>query len=1499
MFEYRMPRPSLNAKQERSEPVCSHRPVRTPDTARRRTRRWSVTGTVFLLSSVFAFAPAPALANHPVLSMVGFQALDRVGSGIDPLEPEPKAPEALEAHLLSQSKFWEDRYNQTAAYEALQKLLNIDDKNEMALFHLGRHKAKSGDIEEARLYVSRLQESNGSPDLIERLTLIIRLYQDQGEFLTQARNLARDGRIEEALQRYAAIFGDSPPQGELAVEYYHTMAGVEGQWERAVEGLRREVERSPGERRALITLGEVLTYREETRREALDLLRPFLNEGTHSKPAVDAYRNGLIWLGGRLEDQPIYEDFLERYPNDADIQAKLSRVVSPPLIDNATALVNKGYADLFEDRLDAAVTSFSQALRETPNDANAYAGLGFARLRQENFAQAEEAFVRAAEADAKIVPTIAEAFNAAGFWRRYHDALDAREAGNLEQAEQILFEIVDLDLDDAHFAKQILAGVYSDMGQYAQAEELYLELLETRGEEPLVVAALVNVLQQQGRIEDAVLMGRRLSAEDREELGLYRAEAVLLRQKAQEAKDAGNYLLARQELEAALNQISDDPWLQLDYALLLNQLGEVRNANEVIRIMSDQVPLTNETKVALSIYALSNQDFDRTIELLESIPAGERKSGDQDLLAEAKFSQQLTEAQFEALAGDPVMARRILAQLQAESREDTPRLVRVADVYVQADASATAVGLLQKVQREGDLDELDAQTLLRMAQILGEAGERAEANDLIAILKQRPELPDNLDIELSRMRRSSVLVRTRELMDQRQYSRAFDVLSPFLEVGREDPEVLRLAGELHQRAELPERAFLYYAQALEFNERDIFAIRGAVGTAIQSGDITSATDILESSLNNMPNEPELYLLVADVALAAGDKFAAIQALEEAQRMKIRLENGDDAYLQTGAPRYQFGENTWLGTLERRLASAGFDTGTMVLASTGPVPTTVREPAPKTVDVATGLTIGDTPDVEDRLQLRPITLEQRAGARNEGTEPDILLAQNNADTGAESSERIRRLLRNLADEERRQQQQTQPSRQQGQGRPPLNQSPLSSRNRRPEQVFLEDPSERVGRSSGVRPLAPRDNLIETSSAARFEILTPPQDSLSERLTDLRWQVDDVASVSPGFRTRTGETGFSELLELKTDLRYTFGFGNNTANQPRAYIQVTPTFLTARGELDTPSQVQRFGAAGTVQGNLLDGADTVIDEFAAAGIGLSAGIDRGPLSADVGITPLGFERVNFVGGVSYLGRVSQNWYLGGELFRRAVTDSVLSYAGANDPTTGEAFGAITRTGGKINVVRDFGRGGIYFGGGVAVYNGEETDQNNYSELTGGFYLYPIQEENRSLQVGYNTTLFGFDENRRFFTTGHGGYFSPQTFISASVPVEFRGSTGRVTYGVNGAVGIQFFEEDAVAFYPDNPGLTAAALAALEVPDVDPLDPDAEIIELDPGLEDSLVYDGQETVQFGYRLGGDVNYRIAEQLELEGRLILDNAADYTETIGTFSVRYRFGGTGTRDAR
>jgi len=66
----------------------------------------------------------------------------------------------------------------------------------------------------------------------------------------------------------------------------------------------------------------------------------------------------------------------------------------------------------------------------------------------------------------------------------------------------------------------------------------------------------------------------------------------------------------------------------------------------------------------------------------------------------------------------------------------------------------------------------------------------------------------------------------------------------------------------------------------------------------------------------------------------------------------------------------------------------------------------------------------------------------------------------------------------------------------------------------------------------------------------------------------------------------------------------------------------------------------------------------------GVGVDVGYQYRGLKADVGATPFGFREQNIVGGVQYKGGLTDKVSYRLTAARRAVTDSLLSYAGARD-------------------------------------------------------------------------------------------------------------------------------------------------------------------------------------------------------------------------------------------
>jgi hypothetical protein len=131
----------------------------------------------------------------------------------------------------------------------------------------------------------------------------------------------------------------------------------------------------------------------------------------------------------------------------------------------------------------------------------------------------------------------------------------------------------------------------------------------------------------------------------------------------------------------------------------------------------------------------------------------------------------------------------------------------------------------------------------------------------------------------------------------------------------------------------------------------------------------------------------------------------------------------------------------------------------------------------------------------------------------------------------------------------------------------------------------------------------------------------------------------------------------------------------------------------------------------------------------------------------------------------------------------------------------------------------------------------------------------------------------ENLRFFTLGHGGYFSPQSFISANVPLDYRGRSGNLFYRVGGTIGLTTFTEDRTPVFANDAALQGQLQAA--------------------AASDSTInafYAGQSKSGLTGGLRGDIEYMITPQLRIGGALRFDQAADWSETRGLVYARYRF---------
>jgi len=335
-----------------------------------------------------------------------------------------------------------------------------------------------------------------------------------------------------------------------------------------------------------------------------------------------------------------------------------------------------------------------------------------------------------------------------------------------------------------------------------------------------------------------------------------------------------------------------------------------------------------------------------------------------------------------------------------------------------------------------------------------------------------------------------------------------------------------------------------------------------------------------------------------------------------------------------------------------------------------------------------------------------------------------------------------------------------------------------------------------------------------------------------------------------RSNDSESGLSKMTDVETPLEINIPAGEN-----RYAVRVTPVSLNA-GSVGSDS-ASRFGGGGASP----DGTGSQRDK----GVGLSVAYARPDegIKADLGTTPMGFKYSTAAGGLSVDRPLADNANVryGVSVSRRPVTDSVTSFAGTTDDRTGQSWGGVTANGARAQLSYDDQQVGSY---GYASWHkllGHNVESNSRTELGGGVYWYLHNAEDSKLTLGLSATGLSFENNQDFFTYGHGGYFSPQSYFALGVPVTWAQRGDRFSYQVKGSVGVQYFDQDSADYFPNDKDLQAA---------------------------NNQRYKGQSKTGVGYSLSGAGEYKFGSNFFLGANLGLDNAQDYKQFTGAMYLRY-----------
>jgi len=1437
----------------------------------------------------------------------------------------PRAGESSLDALFSQATFWRANNRPDLARDALERVLAVEPDNARALRGMGELALAADDRDGARQWLDRLRERAPGSEDAARLQAALRREQISNGDLMEARALAKAGDAGAAVARYEALFDGAGPPPDLALEYYQTLAGVDARWREARDGLQQVVRRNPDDPAARQALAEVLTYRQATRDQGIELLAALWRDQQRLQ-VIAPWRQALLWLPQEPASADALRDYLAVRPDDAVVRERLDSVLS----GSGGAAVADAYDALEAGRLSAARRAFEAVLKDDPDSAEAVAGLGLIDLRQGRFGPAEQRLARAIRMAPNRRKDWAPALEDARFYGRLAEARSLHQQQNYDRALQAVIPLARAGgrrgRDAALLQGEILLG--QDRPQVA--ETVFRDLLDNDGDNNDARVGLVRALMAQERYDEANRIYAELPAEERMRYGYVRdQQSQVLRQRAQALIDDGQVYAGEALLHEAVAAAPADPWARLALAKRMQARGQSGQAAAMLEPL-EAPGAEPEALLAAAQFAADQGRWQHARDLLDRLPADARDSDTQALRQRVENGVRMAELARVFDSGDRWRIQSELERLYAAPPETPAQTGQLANFLVDRGESSLALTLVRKDLSKG-LERGAAKDFVPHALVLGRLGYDREAGELLRELQRRSEQQPGGAEAFADARRTLSVAAVDHARQGGDFARAYDEAVMALSSDPDNEELVLALGRVYQEGGLHREAATTYDWLLARPGPQLPARRAAVANALAMDDVDRAEQLLEEAA---PLEDgELLLLAARTARRSGDTRSALTLADRAADAHYRANRGGAPAALAGSAnpfRKTAGktpENRWLaladgddndGTRTDVWLPGNVSSGNRgqhwqppvreqaVAASTpsagyyqpgavsrpAPAPTPVQESARAEAridrfreevrrDVAprleTGLGLRNRDGESGLSELTEVSGELafsgvpfRGGRFRGAVTPTFL---NAGSVSGSASERF--------------------------GFGPLSEGAASLAGTLDGAYDL---IAEVGQSA--EQLEAAQSAFEAAEVAfqgadtayqealdEFENQVPPdpddedadEDLITEEeLAALEAQRDQRADQLAERQTQREQASNQFESATSRNVLYEVGIDLDAlSGEQRAFVD---RFLVANFgsadfslEADTPEEFEaRSQAVRDLIGGLQARANGYARGAAAgnqteAGMGVGFGYQGQAFAADIGSTPFGFEVTNLVGGISWTPRLGRNgrFVLAGE--RRAVTDSLLSYAGVEDPATGDRWGGVTRTGARLGLTFDNGPLGLYGDLGFYDYDGHNVADNQSVEASLGGYLRPVREDDRELKTGVNVRYMSFDENLSKFTYGHGGYFSPQDYVSLSFPIEYSEDYRRWTWSAKFAPGFQSYSSDAAAFFPT----LAEEQFWME-------------ILASSGVIDSAYYAAESKSGFGVNLGAGLDYRLSPGLKLGTRLGYDTFGDYSETKASVNLNY-----------
>ncbi|MEC5319494.1 cellulose synthase complex outer membrane protein BcsC [Brenneria populi subsp. brevivirga] len=402
------------------------------------------------------------------------------------------------------------------------------------------------------------------------------------------------------------------------------------------------------------------------------------------------------------------------------------------------------------------------------------------------------------------------------------------------------------------------------------------------------------------------------------------------------------------------------------------------------------------------------------------------------------------------------------------------------------------------------------------------------------------------------------------------------------------------------------------------------------------------------------------------------------------------------------------------------------------------------------------------------------------------------------------------------------------------------------------------------ASGIAPALPQDNDAYTRLTRNNPADNWLQRSVRAEAAETYRQQDINVTLDHDYWQSSGTPGISDLKAHDTMLQVDMPWHNG-----RAFFRTDTIRMNAGSFALNKDGVNdaRFGACADL---LCRGRSPQ----RATGTSVAAGWKNDRWEADVGTTPIGFEVVDIVGGVSY----SNKWRNIGwtaTASRRPISSSLLAFGGVKHPQTvnakedanhpGITWGGVRANGAALGLSYDRGQEhGVWSNFSAHQLSGKNVADNYRIRAMGGYYYKIVNQDNRRVTVGLNNMWMHYQKDLSGYSFGQGGYYSPQRYFSVGVPVNYRQRTENWSWELGGSVSWSRSSTKSQRRYPLS--------GALGSPD--PVDP------------------GGSSHGIGYTVQAAIERRLSSHWTLGVGVDIQQAKDYTPSHGMIYLRYSASG-------